>query len=390
MTRWWIRISSWTILVVMCLGVRSASLAQARGVSTTGRTVAQAVGSGTLILHGSLTSVATISMTGAFSVGNAHNLQWSLPRVTSLQENGYSEQFDAVTYTFDIQPDSFSDLEVDGRAIRRFLWTDPPANKVIHVTQTLRATVRSDLSPLHSTAVYPMRGVAPAAASFVQMTPMVQLPSGLRPLLRSLTAGKHTEQAVVAAVVNWVAAHTAYGGDTTDHAATAKAVLVSHRAICRGYDNVTTGILRALGIPVRTEFGWVSSGQFNLPGPNHGTSYIRWAVPGSAGEAHAWLSVYFPDVGWVPIDPQREKFFVDSHHFAFFSAMDAGNPRTGAWSADYYGTESPTGTPLPDGNIEIVPGDGVSSRVTVHAVDAVHATLTAFQHDVHGVLLFSR
>jgi len=141
---------------------------------------------------------------------------------------------------------------------------------------------------------------------------------------------------------------------------------------------------------VRTEFGWVSSGQFNLPGPNHGSSYIRWSVPGSAGEAHAWLSVYFPDAGWVPIDPQREKFFVDSHHFAFFSTMDAGTPSAGAWTADYYGTASPTGNPLANGTIEIVPGDGGSSVVTVHAVDTVHATLTAFQHDVHGVLLFSR
>jgi len=127
-----------------------------------------------------------------------------------------------------------------------------------------------------------------------------------------------------------------------------------------------------LGVPVRTEFGWVSSGQFNLPGPNHGSSYIRCAVPGSAGEAHAWLSVYFPDAGWVPIDPQREKFFVDSHHFAFFSALDAATPSSGAWSADYYGTASPTGNPLANGTIEIVPGDGVSSRVTVHAVDTVH------------------
>jgi len=117
---------------------------------------------------------------------------------------------------------------------------------------------------------------------------MVQLPSGLQPLLRSLTAGKHTEQAVVAAVVNWVAAHTAYGGDTTDHASTAKAVLASHFATCRGYDNLTTGILRALGIPVRTEFGWVSSGQFNLPGPNHGPSYIRGFGRGYTTTAYSY------------------------------------------------------------------------------------------------------
>jgi hypothetical protein len=390
MTRSWMRVSSWTILIVMSLGVQSTSIVQARNVASTGHRVVQAVDSGTLVLHGSLGSVATISMTGAFSVGNAHNLEWNLPRLTALQENGYTEQFDVVTYTFDVQPDSFQDLTVDGRAIRQFVWKHPPANTVIHVTQTFRATVQSNLSPFRSTAVYPTHGVTPDVAAYEQNTPMTQLPTGLQSLLHGFTAGQRSERAVVSAVVNWVAMHTTYAAGMTGNAVSAKSVLASHQANCRGYANLTSGILRALGIPVRTEFGWVSSGQFNLPGPNHGSTYLHWSVPGSAGEAHAWLSVYFPDAGWVPIDPQREKFFVDSHHFAFSSSMDAGSPIAGAWSADYYGTESPTGTPLQDGNTEVVPGNGGASVVTVHAVDTVHATLSGFQHDVRGVLLFAR
>jgi hypothetical protein len=170
----------------------------------------------------------------------------------------------------------------------------------------------------------------------------------------------------------------------------ASRVLVSHRAICRGYDNLAIGLLRALGIPARTEFGWVSSGRLNLPGPNHGSSYIQWAQPGTAGQLHTWLSVYFPDAGWVPLDPQREKFFVDSHHFAFYSTIDAGTRATGAWTAEYFGDASPTGAPLSNGHVEIVPGDGVASTVTIQTTDSVHATTNGFSHDVQRVLLFSR
>jgi Transglutaminase-like superfamily len=390
MTRWWIRVLGAASFVVLCLGVRPTSMAQARVVGAKGHTVSRSLSSGTLVLRGNLTSVVEINLKGAFSVGNAQNLHWDLPRMTSVHENGYTEQLDALTYTFDVQPDSFSDTEVDGHAVRQFVWQSPPASTVIHVTEKFRATVRSDLSPFISSAAYPLKQVSDEAASYLTVTPLVKLPAGVQPLLDSFKAGKRSEQSVVASVINWVAAHTTYDGRMKGSRVSAKNVLESHRAICRGYVNLATGILRALGIPVRTEFGWVSSGQLNLPGPHHGSSYIQWAVPGTAGELHTWLSVYFPDAGWVPMDPQREKFFVDSHHFAFFSNLDAGSPVTGAWSADYYGDASPTGAALPNGEVEIVPGDGISSTVTVHTTDSVHATLQGFEHDVQGVLLFSR
>jgi hypothetical protein len=355
-----------------------------------GHSVSHSLSAGTLVLHGNLTSVAKVSMQGAFSVGNAHNLHWDLPRLTSVHENGYTEQLDALSYTFDVQPDSFSDTQDGGHAARQFVWRHPPAGTVIHVTEMFRATVHSNLSPFHSTAAYPLRGIGPEAASYLTVTPWVQLPAGVQPFLDRFTAGQTSERTVVAAVVNWVAAHTTYDDRMQGRHISAQQVLRSHRAICLGYANLATGILRALGIPVRTEFGWVAAGELKLPGPHHGSSYIQWAVPGTAGALHAWLSVYFPDAGWVPVDPQREKFFVDSHHFAFFSNIDAGHPTTGAWSADYYGDASPTGAALPDGSVETVPGDGISSAVTVHTADRVNATLHRFKHDVRGVLLFSR
>ncbi len=390
MTRWYRRAVMATALGVLCLGVRPSSLAQAQHVGVTGQSVAPSQQSGTLVMQGSLTSVHTVSMTGAFSVGEAQHLTWDLPRMTALAENGYSEQFDTVAYTFDVQPDTFADSTVDGRAVRQFVWENPPAHTVIHVTETFRATVQADLSPFHSTAAYPLTGLDAQVAPYLTLTPLVTLPTGIQSLLDRFTAGKKTERAVVAAVVNWVAAHTGYDAQMTGNHVAASAVFSSHHALCRGYDNLTTGLLRALGIPVRTEFGWVTSGRMQLPGPRHGTSSIQWALPGTAGEAHAWLSVYFPDVGWVPLDPQREKFFVDSHHVAFFSSIDAGTPATGAWSADASPDVSPTGAALAHGATEFVPGDGYSSEVALHTTDSIHATLHGFTHDVQGVLLFAR
>ncbi|HEX6507926.1 MAG TPA: transglutaminase-like domain-containing protein [Chloroflexota bacterium] len=373
-------------VLTLWLGTTALVPAHAQQAS---HSTSHSVMSGTLMLGGSITSTAHIAMKGAFSVGHASNLTWNLPRFTSVTMSGYTEQIDDLAYRFDIAPDSSTDMEVDGQPVRQFTWAAPPANTVIHVTVSMRTIVHSDLAPFHSTAGYPIGTEGGDAARYLTVSPQVQLPASAKPLLASFAAGKTSEEAVVDAVVNWVAAHVRYDSRTAG-SISAASVLKGRRTICEGYVNLTTGMLRALGIPARAEYGWISANQLSLPGPDHGSSYIRWSVPGTAGELHTWLSVYFPNSGWVPIDPQREKFFVDPHHIAFFPAMEAGNVQLGAWTADYQGNESPTGGQLPNSDIEIVPGADAASTVTLQSSDTVHATFHQLKHDVKGVLLFSR
>jgi hypothetical protein len=92
----------------------------------------------------------------------------------------------------------------------------------------------------------------------------------------------------------------------------------------------------------------------------------------------------------VPLDPQREKFFIDARHLAFLMQPEAGVLSLGAWSADRLGSASVTGPRLPGGNVEILPGDGVSSRVSVRTSDSIHLAFRSVRHDVHHLVLFSR
>ncbi len=351
---------------------------------------AATAGGGTLVLKGNLTSTSELTMTGAFSVGNASNLHWDLPRVTPVHESGYSEDLDAMQYAFTVQPDSFVDTVVDGRAVREFVWNNPPSQTVIHVTETLKVVTSTDLTPFHSVAPYPVTQLTDDSMPWLAVTPLVTLPAAADSLIDSFKHGATSEQSVVTAVLNWVASNTTYDGTRTGETVSASSVFTSHRAICRGFVNIAVGMLRRLGIPARVEFGWVSANRLNLPGPKQGHSYVQWAVPGTQGESHTWLSVYFPDSGWVPADPQREKFFVDPHHIAFYSALDAGAPTMGAWTAQYANGQNLTGPALSNGGEEIVPGDGVDSQVTIKSHDSVHVTLQAYKRDVHDVLLFAR
>jgi hypothetical protein len=344
--------------------------------------------SGTLVLRGAMTSAVTIRMTGAFSVGGAANLHWDLPLVRSVSVNGYSEQVIARSFAFDVPPDASAIALVDGRTVRRFSWAAPPADTVIHVTETLRLLVRTGLTPFHSAASYPLAALPPDTAGDLRTTALLHLPTQADPQLRRFQRNR-SEQDLVVTVANWVASTTQFGATRPDSIA-AGWVLAHHQATCRGYDNLMAGILRRLGIPTRIIFGWASPVPVSLPGPNGGTSFVRWVPDGRDGGLHTWLTVYFPGAGWVPFDPQHEKFFVDTRHYAFFTNVDAGDPHVGTWTAQYRAGTNATGAALSNGSLEIVPGDGMASQVDVTTRDDVHVTLRGITHDVTNTLLFSR
>jgi hypothetical protein len=177
----------------------------------------------------------------------------------------------------------------------------------------------------------------------------------------------------------------------------AASVLNSRRTNCEGYDDLMAAMLRYLNIPARVEFGWVSAAPLKLPGPGHMRTSVGWSIPKTAGELHTWLEVSFPASGWVALDPQLEKFFVDTRHVGFFTNADAG-PIVALNGISWYGQVSGdvpdgqnlTGAPLPGGGTESVPGDGVSSKVSIQSRDSFHISFHGLARDVKGVLLFRR
>ena len=384
------------ILTVALLAVTLAPLCEPHADATSSTSSARqgtAPGlAGTLMLTGRMSSRMSLTMTGAFSLGHALSLDWSFPLVTAVHIEGYSQRIDSLSFAFDVPPDSSSDLAVGDHIVRRYHWRAPPANTVIHLLEKLEVSVTTTLSPLRSDALYPLAEVSTGSfpARYVRLTRMVRLPPAAHSLLVRLIRGRTTEQDVVVTVANWVATHVHYGGASGLRNATAAWVFSHGEGTCRGYANLMAGLLRALGIPVQIVSGWVDGGAIDLPVTNHVREAIQWATPGSQGELHTWLNIYFPGSGWVPFDPQREKYFVDPHHIAFLTSLDAGNLHLDAWSAQASSGKRPTGRPLDTGTISIAPASGVGSRVTVRSQDDFHLALKTVQRDVSNVLLLSR
>lgn len=88
-------------------------------------------------------------------------------------------------------------------------------------------------------------------------------------------------------------------------------VFASRRGVCQDFARLEIACLRSLGIPARYISGYMET----VPPP--GTPRLV-----GADASHAWLSVYCPGIGWIPVDPTNNLLPSDTHV-------------TVAWGRDY-------------------------------------------------------
>lgn len=84
-------------------------------------------------------------------------------------------------------------------------------------------------------------------------------------------------------------------------------VLKSGKAYCEGYSNAGIMLLRVIGIPARNISCYIPPGHF-------------WGFGGGSGDGgfHAFLEVYYDDIGWVSYDPQNSIHYADPFHIINF------------------------------------------------------------------------
>jgi transglutaminase-like putative cysteine protease len=123
------------------------------------------------------------------------------------------------------------------------------------------------------------------------------MPSRVGELARQITAGSGDEVDRVEAVQSWLRSNTQYnldvprdppGVDSVDHF-----LFVSRQGFCEQIASSMAVLLRTLGIPTRLVTGF-GPGDRNLL-----TGYFEV----KESDAHAWLEVYYPRIGWIPYDP---------------------------------------------------------------------------------------
>jgi transglutaminase-like putative cysteine protease len=104
-------------------------------------------------------------------------------------------------------------------------------------------------------------------------------------------------------VTNWVHNNIDYNLDYSYDVIDAITVLENRAGVCDEFANITGALLRAKGFPVKYVSGYANS-------------TLDW-------EAHAWLEVYVPNQGWIPVDATYgEVATVDASHIVISKSTD--------------------------------------------------------------------
>jgi transglutaminase-like putative cysteine protease len=86
-----------------------------------------------------------------------------------------------------------------------------------------------------------------------------------------------------------------------------ESVLKSRKGVCQDFAHLMIACLRNIGLPARYVSGYIET----IPPPG------KEKLVGSDA-SHAWVSVYFPEIGWIAFDPTNNLVPSDNHVIVAF------------------------------------------------------------------------
>jgi transglutaminase-like putative cysteine protease len=182
-------------------------------------------------------------------------------------------------------------------------WTKPPA--LIDVRLACSALNETKLEKLETNVPFPLEKVDPAMADYLKATEQVQVNDPrIREMAGRLTQGVKTEFDAVQRVISWVVDRVHYVTPPRQYDAIYS--FESGKGNCQNYSHLSAALLRAVGIPVRIVNGVTLNQPFDI-------AVKEGVLTFKMGQGrHSWIEVWFPDLGWVPFDPQNTVLFVSN------------------------------------------------------------------------------
>jgi transglutaminase-like putative cysteine protease len=156
-------------------------------------------------------------------------------------------------------------------------------------------------------------------------------PDRVSELTDRITQTADTPYETATAVERWLEANKAYSLDVREPGGNAVDAFLfgMDSGYCVYYASAMVAMLRDQGVPARYVVGYT---------PGQRVAEDEWVVRGL--DAHAWVEVYFPEVGWVTFDPTP----ADPRSGAEQSALEEARSDGGSGQVDAAGSEDGTYT----------------------------------------------
>ncbi len=283
----------------------------------------------TLLLDGELKSKITVTQSLGFEVRskiNSLSFRFALPQ--DYRTETVIQKVSNLKIMATPKPSYMKD-EIDsfGNIFRIVTWRDIERDAKINVT--FDVTIESVLRKMESKSEFPLKNIPDSLKRYLAPTEMVQSRSlEIMDLAVRLTENVKTEYEAVRSILNYVADHIKYTYNPPQY--DALYTLKTGKGNCQNYAHLALALLRASGIPSRIVGGISLKEQMKIP--IGGGDYLVQSM-GQGG--HAWIEIYFPDIGWLSYDPQQSRQFTSTRHIKQTHGMDSDDIND-SWKASPY------------------------------------------------------
>ena len=281
----------------------------------------------TLIVEGKLDGTITVKKNITFSADQAltqFTYQFSVPSV--YDNAGNIQRLDDFQVSASPQPSETKETtDQYGNRSRKLTWNKLKSDAQVSISYTTGIT--ATISPSTSRAPFPLLKVPKSEQGFLKSSKLAQSDAHqVIDLAQELTAGATTEHQAVIAILTHVADAIKYQYSPKQFDALFG--LTTGTGNCQNFSHLAIALLRASGIPARISIGQTLKDKWKIPLDDKGSSLVQ----GMGEGLHAWIEVWYPDLGWLPCDPQQSRLFTSTRHIKLGHGMDASDVRE-YWSA---------------------------------------------------------
>jgi transglutaminase-like putative cysteine protease len=213
-------------------------------------------------------------------------------------------------------------IDYFGNSTRHIALTAPHDSLLVHAESTVSVGARPSLVDIAATlpweSVRDMMGKEKGAATleacrFLYASPHVTCFPELAAYARlSYTPGRPLLDAALE-LTHRIFDDFEFDEKATDISTPLEQVLRGRRGVCQDFAQLMIGALRSIGLPARYVSGYI------LTHPPAGKPRLI-----GADASHAWVSVFFPALGWVDFDPTN-RCLVQHEHITLGWGRDFGD-----------------------------------------------------------------
>jgi len=183
------------------------------------------------------------------------------------------------------------------------IWEKPIQNIDVQIEFFVNNETR--LTRINTSAPYPLDTTPRGAEDYLEPTKQVQADHPtIRNLADEITRDVNTEFDAVQRILTWVVDNVRYVNPPKQYDAIY--AVESGKGNCQNFSHLSAALMRASGIPVRIVNGFTLDKPFDI-------TREKGSLTFKMGKGrHSWVEVWFPELGWIPFDPQRTELFVSN------------------------------------------------------------------------------